>query len=174
MELLVVSGILVLITSILLFNNARFGGVVLLENLAYDVALSIRQAQVYGISVSRFGTKAFDVGYGIHFETGGQPSVYVLFADTTVNGLYDVGETVLSTTVEKGFFVSDLCTSIGLVNEVCGRISLDVLFKRPEPAAYIRANRETTLYERGRIQLSSPRGDIKNVIVEVSGQISVQ
>lgn len=170
------SGILVLITSILLFNNARFGGVVILENLAYDVALSIRQAQVYGISVYRFGTGAnpFDIGYGVHFETGGTPSVYVLFADASGNGIYDAGETVLSTTIENGFIVSGLCTTSEGGSETCGRTKLDILYKRPEPAAYVRANGETTLYSRARIILASPRGDEKSIAVEVSGQISVQ
>lgn len=174
-ELIVVSGILVVITSILLFNQGRFGGVVLLENLAYDIALSVRQAQVYGISVYRFSTQTFNVGYGIHFEQASPPSVYVLFADasTPANGLYDTGETVLSTTIERSYFVSDLCTTNG-GTETCGRTKLDIIFKRPEPAAYIRANGETTLYERGRVVLSSPRGDLKSVVIEASGQIAVQ
>src|SRR3989344_4615422 len=44
-ELMVVTGILVVITSLILANNTRFGGAVLLENLAYDIALSMRKAQ---------------------------------------------------------------------------------------------------------------------------------
>jgi len=175
-ELVVVTGILVIITSILLFNNARFGGVMLLENLAYDIGLSVRQAQVYGISVFRYGAGTFSVGYGMHFTKAPAPSVYVLFADTSApaNGLYDSGETVLSTTIERGFFVSDLCTTSGGGGEVCGRTELDVVFKRPEPAAYIRANGAATLYDRARIVLASPRGDLRSVIVEASGQIAVQ
>ena len=70
--------------------------------------------------------------------------------------------------------MSDLCTTSGSGSEVCGRSKLDVVFKRPEPAAYVRANGETTLYNRGRVVLSSPRGDLRSIVVEVSGQISVQ
>src|SRR3989344_5480115 len=91
-ELMVVTGIFVVITSLILANNTRFGGAVLLENLAYDIALSVRRAQVYGIAVRRFGEDDFSAGYGVNF-TIGTPAVYILFADiypkSTGNGIYE-------------------------------------------------------------------------------------
>src|SRR3989338_10641247 len=108
MELLVVMGIIVIISSLILASNTRFGGRVILQNLAYDIALSIRQAQVYGISVRQFGG-TFS-GYGMHFVLSGpgvNTTTYVLFADiypSVPNGLYDAdqGEQVESNTIAGG------------------------------------------------------------------------
>ncbi len=186
-ELLVVTGVLTVISAIILVNNNRFGGAILLENLAYDVALSIREAQVYGIAVRRYGESGFNVGYGMHFSKS-SPTTYVLFADAvSVNGLYDgcpdtsSCELVESTDIHRGFRIVDLCSiASGGGGEVCGLERLDILFKRPEPDAFISANgvsgvaNPAVLQERGRIVLESPRGDRLSVLIEVAGQIATQ
>ena len=182
-ELIVVTGILVLITGVMLANNARFGGAILLENLAYDVALSVRKAQVYGIAVRRFGQTNFSAGYGMHFSID-TPAVYVLFADTsppgTGDGIYQSsqGELVEEVTMQRGFYVSGLF--VGPESSEVSIDSLDILFRRPEPDAFISANgisgvaNPASLYERGRLLLESPRGDRASVVVESTGQIAVQ
>src|SRR3989344_3825107 len=75
-ELLVVTAILGIVSTLVLANNTRFGGAVLLENLAYEIGLSVRKAQVYGIAVRRFGETDFSAGYGIHFNSA-MPTTYV-------------------------------------------------------------------------------------------------
>ena len=182
-ELIVVTGILVLITGVMLANNARFGGAILLENLAYDVALSVRKAQVYGIAVRRFGQTNFSAGYGMHFSID-TPAVYVLFADTsppgTGDGIYQSsqGELVEEVTMQRGFYVSGLF--VGPESSEVSIDSLDILFRRPEPDAFISANgisgvaNHASLYERGRVILESPRGDRASVVIESTGQIAVQ
>ena len=185
-ELLVVTAILIVISSLILVNNGRFGGVILLENLAYDLALSVRQAQVYGISVRQFGSGNFSVGYGMHFAIS-SPTTYVLFADAiSQNGLYDgcpsqaSCELVESKNIERGYYISDLCVATGGGSETCGISSLDIFFRRPEPDAHISANgisgigNPAALQARGRVILSSPRGDSRSVVVEATGQISTQ
>ena len=180
-ELLVVTAILVVISSLVLVNNNRFSGQILLENLGYDIALSIRQAQVYGITVHSFGG-TFTAGYGMHFERN-SPTTYLLFADAvSANGLYDgAPELVTSTTIQGGYTIADLCsTPSGSSVETCGLSSLDMLFKRPEPDAYISANgtsgvlNPAALYESGRIILASPQNARMSVVIEATGQISVQ
>lgn len=191
-ELLVVSGIIAVVSGLMLVNNARFGGAITLRNLTYDVALSIRQAQVYGISVARFGpgVGTFEAGYGMHF-TLDDDRHYVLFADAGVqNGLYDSGELVgnelvAETTIERGYKIADICVKPPGGVETCSIGQLDILFKRPEPDAYIsvegsplsfNANgnvTSTNLNERARIIIASPRGDCMSVSVEATGQISV-
>jgi len=181
MELLVVTGIMVIISSVMLSSNARFGGAITLRNLAYDVALSVREAQIYGISVRRFGTDDFSSGYGMHFSQS-SPSQYVLFADAvTPDGRYDGGleggsaELVEAISIGRGFGVSDLCVVVGAGStETCGIQQIDILFKRPEPDAQIRYNGGSSLNQRARIELESPRGDIASVLVEATGQISVK
>ena len=63
-ELLVVTGVIAVISGLMLVSNSTFGGQILLQNLAYDIALTLRQAQVYGISVQRFGT-SYGSSYGM-------------------------------------------------------------------------------------------------------------
>lgn len=206
-ELLAVTAIITLISAVILVDNNRFGGTVLLENLAYQVGLSIRQAQVYGIAVARFGTgeNAFSNGYGMHFDLS-NPNTYVLFADAvTENGIWDCPtpgspltcETVpaQTITIQRGYSIYDLCITPGAgQSEICNRASdsesvgsitrIDILFKRPEPDAYISYNGTATftgndvipnaLNESARIVLASPRGDIKSVVVDNTGQIYIK
>src|SRR3989344_4732921 len=79
-ELIVVVAITTLISSIVVVGSSKFDGTILLTNLAYDVALSVREAQFAGLNVKVFqsgGTSTFNAGYGITF--------YKLNADTSVN-----------------------------------------------------------------------------------------
>ena len=175
-EMLVVMAIFAILTSVTLASNSNFGTRITLETLAYDIALTIRQAQVYGIAVQRFGGDPnFDRGYGIHFDTS-TPSSYQMFADIlSGNGLYDEGELVSANTIKGGYGISDICVRPqGQTSETCGLDELDILFKRPEPDAYIRSNANSTLHELGRVVLLSPQGVSKTILVESSGQISVQ
>ena len=175
-ELLVVTGIIAMISGLVLVNNNKFGGAVLLENLAYDMALSLRQAQVYGISVQRFNNE-FGAAYGVHFtrSAGGAQSIYVLFADAVnKNGLYDSGELVQSTIVAQGYTISNLCAN-ATGSETCTEASsLDITFQRPEPDAFIRISGAGSLYESATITVKSPRDDVRRIIVYANGQISVQ
>ncbi len=185
-ELLVVTGILVLISGLVLANNTRFGGAILLKNMAYDVGLSIREAQVYGTAVRRFGAGDYDTGYGVYFNRS-SPTSYVMFADIypagSENGLYEAahGELLQSTTMQRGFHIQDICgTPSGGGAEVCGLNTVSILFQRPEPDAYISVNGNSgiispgSLYERARIVLESPRDDQVSVIIEATGQIAVE
>lgn len=183
-EMLVVIGIMALISGLVLLNNNRFGGVVLLQNLAYDIALSIRQAQVYGIAVQRFNT-SFEAGYGVHFQvdSGSGQAAYVLFADALepANGYYDCPqpgttncELVQSTTVASGYRISQLCVTPPGGSERCDITSLDITFLRPEPDAYIRSQQTSGLNESGEIHVVSQRGDEQVISIQANGQISVQ
>lgn len=193
-ELIVVVAIIVVITAIVLADNNRFGGRVLLQNFAYDVALSVRQAQVYGISVQRFGTETFSAGFGVHFSTESESNrrSFVLFADGLIPpngtyGLYDCPnpstsncEYISASTMSNGYRILDLCGTSLLGVETCGLEQLDVLFKRPEPDAWISTEgtscivQHSSCQQSARIVLESPRGDTANVILEANGQISVQ
>lgn len=177
-----------MVTSVVLANNSRFGGVVTLENLAYDVALSIRQAQVYGISVARFGTDTFSAGYGVGFNLA-SPTSYVLFADAvSENGMYDCSspgsatcELVQAATLSQGYRISELCYTPSVGAEQCGTATrIDVLFQRPEPDAWISVEgvsctqSPASCASGARVVLASPRGDTVSVVIDVNGQISVR
>lgn len=182
-ELLVVTAIIILISTVVLANNNRFGGRVLLQNFTYDVALSIRQAQVYGISVQRFGDSTFSAGFGVHFDTSNTQN-YELFADSSGKGTFDPAtdaeELVQTTTLQNGYRIADLCATPIAGAESCGITHIDILFKRPEPDAWISASEfsctqsNAACQQGARIVLSSPRGDTMSVLIEANGQISVR
>src|SRR5690349_3018843 len=94
-ELLVVSAIIILITGTILFRQQGFSSATLLRSLSYSIALSVRQAQTYGISVreSATGSGTFAAGYGAYFSNNGcglgTANRYSLFSDNNANGVYD-------------------------------------------------------------------------------------
>lgn len=85
-ELLVTIVIFVVITGVVLLNSNRFDSSVLLNNFAYDVALTIKQAQSYGVNVRENINTGFNTSvsgaYGIHFNRLVDSTKFVLFNDT--------------------------------------------------------------------------------------------
>lgn len=176
-ELLVVSAIFMVLSSVVLSANTQFGNRVILQNLAHEMALTVREAQVYGIAVRRFSGSNFDVGYGMYFvpSVDENQTVYQLFGDVVANGVYDAGETVRTMTLASGYRIVDLCARDASSSiETCGLSEIHVLFYRPEPDAIIRRVSGTPTDDRVRIIIESPRGTRAEVIIEASGQIAVQ
>ncbi|MAZ67606.1 hypothetical protein CL652_02450 [bacterium] len=179
-ELLVVIGILVVISGVVLASYSKFGGQLLLRNLAYDVALSIRQAQVYGISARSFLGAEFASGHGAYFNLA-DPAVsdtaFFLYTDVDTNGFFTSASTewVETFSIGRGYTIDRICVPSG-ASESCGITQLDVLFRRPEPDAIIRASTggAFTTYDRVRIVLESPQEKKLSVLIETTGQISVQ
>ena len=97
-ELLVVFAIISVIMMITLFQYATFSSSTVLTNLTYEVALSIRQAQVYGLSVkgttggaaAPLSSATYNAGYGIHLDavhpSGNLITSMVLFTDLPLPG----------------------------------------------------------------------------------------
>jgi len=197
-ELLVVCAIIIVISAVVLIDNNKFGGQVILENLAYDVALSVRQTQVYGIAVERFGQSTFTAGYGMHFSLS-DPTHYILFADLEGTGVFDSGFPISQTyptgevvspspyTLTQGYSIQSLCTvpQVGGSSTCTPVTTIDIMFQRPEPNAYISAAVTgapvSCIQDLGfacnyeaQITLLSPRGATSTVVVDETGQISVQ
>lgn len=97
-ELMVVIALFTIITAAALMNHARFGESILATNFAYDVALSLREAQSYGLSVREElpGAGIFTLAYGLHFglwsgdqrNESDRETSFVFFADKNGNGQY--------------------------------------------------------------------------------------
>jgi prepilin-type N-terminal cleavage/methylation domain-containing protein len=172
-ELLVVTAVIVVVTSTVLSNHAKFGTTVVLERLSYDVALSLRKAQTYGVSVYR-SVGVFAPSYGIH--VGSVPATsFILFGDTVaVNNVYDTNESLELQSLLSGYSISQLCATPAVGAESCAFTRIDISFSRPDPDALIRTNGLPALYSRARIVLRSPQADTRSVVVEASGQIMVK
>src|ERR1043166_8621201 len=78
-EMLMVLAIIVIITTIALSGQTLFNSSVVLTNTAYDVALSLRQTETFGIA-SRVFNGVANAGYGIEFSKA-TPASYVSYAD---------------------------------------------------------------------------------------------
>jgi prepilin-type N-terminal cleavage/methylation domain-containing protein len=195
LELVVVLAIITVVTGVVITSQSAFNKTLILANTAYDVALSIRSAQTYGLG-SRAAGITTNSGYGIHFAIG-TPSNFTLFADTypapsetsvchptddasspsaqTGNCAYDSnqGEQVITYTMGNRISMSDLCAYAG--GWSCGLTSLDIVFTRPNPDPFISEN---GVYDAGSpvtracITLTSPQGGAEYVMVEASGAIS--
>lgn len=177
-ELLVSVSIFALITTAVIVSQNAFGEKMQLNNLAYEVALSIRQAQVYGTSVRSIGGTS-DVAYGVHFSDA-TPRSYILFADTNRNGVYESGTDtdVESYTLQKGNHIAEFCVWDGGTPNCSGSGGdhVDISFERPNPAAIITSSlfAGNDAYARARITVRSPKGYTRIVEVYQSGQITVR
>lgn len=170
MELMVVLAIIVIITSVVLTSQNSFNKTLILANTAYDIALTLRSAQTYGLS-SRAAGAAASAGYGLHFQTS-PAGLFTLFADTYPgasvssvchptsdasapdakpgNCSYESaqGEKVVDYKLGNGITVSDFC-AYSLGSWSCtyahsgaggGLSSLDIVFARPNPDPFMSVN----------------------------------
>ena len=190
-EMLTVVAVFVILTSVVLFNSRQFGEVILLENLAYDVAISVRQAQTYGLAVREApgAGNSFDVAYGVHFSAT-DTTHFKLFADLDRDGVFDdpsggscigVCDSVVEEyTVRRGNTISLVCASQSPSTQHCTTSpspnnisSVDVTFNRPNPDALIASERLNT-YDSAVIYVRSPSALIRLVKIQSTGQISVE
>ena len=186
-ELIVVSAIILIITAFIMFQQAKFNSATLMRSLTYSVALSIRQAQVYGTSVKEF-SGAFAPGYGVQFPaSGASADTYYLFADivpaTVGNGAYDnTTEALPSFTLGKGYVIGSLCAVVSGAGTCTPVNYLTVFFRRPNPDACISTNLApgacapgaAVAYSSAYITLKSTgNNDTRRVKVSNTGQIAV-
>ncbi len=176
-ELIVVISIMLVITSVFLFRQQQFNSSTLLRSLGYSVALSIRQAQVYGTSLLEFGGTFDAKSYGVNFNRN-TPTTYVLFADTgsIPNGTYDgAAELVDTFNLGQGFTISKFCGILAVGGEVCSPSIdyLNIYFIRPDLDANFRSSNLAHTYTSAYIQVTAPGGATRNVTVSNTGRIAV-
>ncbi len=180
-ELLIVMVIIGIITGLILFRQSKFNSSTILRSLSYSVALSVRQAQVYGTSV--FGTSTasgiqYAAGYGVSFSSG-DPVHYVLFADLT--GVYDyttaLNNKVKLFAVNQGYTIKSFCGTVAVGTPHCSTDGtpitwVTVVFKRPNPDAFIFAS-DGAAYTGAYIQVQSGDGTTRSITISSTGQIAV-
>ena len=173
MEMLVTVGIFAIISTVVIVRNAQFDNETLLQTLAYDVALSVRQAQQFGVNVrssgeGESGEDVFDGAYGVHFET--DSATYFAFIDADEDGTYDEPEELIETyTLGRGATVGSICEVQTKEND-CSHKQLDIVFRRPDPDAVI----NNGSISQATVELISGRKDGSRVInIESTGSISI-
>ena len=194
-ELLVSIAIFTLMTALVVAKYGAFNQSVLLTNLAYEVALTLRTAQTYGSSVKNSDpnapTPAFNHAYGVHFDTDtGADAVLsngnnnnneiVFFADINGNddGVYsNDSEAISAYAIKRGAVISGVCVGVGCT-PVTGSHHLDVTFKRPDPRANIcydaLAGSPCATSPYAEITIKGTDGSLRVVSVRENGQISVK
>lgn len=181
---------MVVITSAILFRQARFDSSTLLRNLSYAVAITIRSAQVYGISVRGVSTaqsnctgnftsgNCYAPAFGVYFDNS---TSYLLFADNNGNGIYDSSfDSVVSTyQVGAGFKINKFCGILTGGSKHCSSDAspitwLVVYFKRPQPDALFSSS-ASEQYSGAYIQVSAINDptNTHSITVSSTGQIAV-
>ncbi len=189
-ELLICIAIIGIVTSMTLVKYSAFDSTVLAKSAAYEIALTLREAQINSVSVRRGdddGTAVFSYPYGVHFVKGesGYTAYVYEDSDKDANPMYDVGiadpgdeiaREIGTFTLDRGMAIEEICINGG----TCNIETLDISFKRPEFNALFRAiNDGGTILGNDNIQsatieVKSPAG-VLSFIVRVStlGQIEV-
>lgn len=90
-ELLVVMSIFILITTIAIFNYGKFDSSLSTQNLADDIALTIRKAQSYAIGVRGLGNE-FNYKYGVHFTANPTPGSVFAGSNTSFVFFIDMND----------------------------------------------------------------------------------
>lgn len=185
-ELLVCIGIFVLMTGLLIAKYGTFNQSVLLTDIAYDVALTIRSAQTYGLSVkgntnpAGYCSQSFQCSYGMHFtkDTSGDANTRLTLYAVQPNPNYYYNPAVNSTdvssyTIRRGGTISDLCVGQGTTCSTSAT-TLDVVFKRPDPTAIICGDTLcSSTYNYAKITIKGTDASTRTVEVRNNGQISV-
>jgi prepilin-type N-terminal cleavage/methylation domain-containing protein len=168
-ELLVVLAIIGVVSAVVVTSQGTFNNTLVLSNTAYDIALTLRDAETYGLGSRVQGGSLYNAGYGIHFDVK-TPTVFTLFKDvnpgpstsgchakadpTTPDALpgdctyqasYGGGssEKVLDYTLGNGITLTKFCNLNGpgwsCADGTVGVGLLDITFSRPNPSPYVMA-----------------------------------
>lgn len=194
-ELVVVVGIMIVITAITITGQGAYNRSLLLTDTAYTIAMSLREAQSYGLSTRKFSTTQ-NAGYGLQISGTTDITTYRLYADAypTVasgatpdakpgNNRYDAaqaGSELLRTyTLNRGFTIREYCGTTSADVKLCSNVlsSIDIVFRRPNIETTITATRTTGAtvpLKCATIKVTSPDKQTDRCIaVSSMGQISV-
>ncbi len=188
-ELIVVIGIFTVIMSVALWNQKELSNNILITNLAYEIALAIREAQAYGIGVrAEIGAgnpNDFKGGFGIYVNMN-NPEQLVLFNDKDDDKTYDLGAETFATydfQKQNGSKIVAICAAHAPgAGHPCtstadtAKTELSILFKRPNPEASFVVNTNPPIVKGpAYIVVNTLAGNnCRAIVVESTGQIHVE
>lgn len=200
-EMVIVAGIFSVLTVIVVLKYGDFTSNLLVTNMAYEIALTTRQAQAFGVGVRGFeldGDRDFGYPYGVFFnlndgtsETGTLARSFIFFVDRDENLLCDDGidgpgvsncicaegdECINQFTLQRNIRI----TSIDIGNEsynCTSTTATSVTFKRPSPEA--RIIKQEGDFDEGlgfvqlKVEAPATETNPSYVLIRKNGQISV-
>lgn len=174
LEVLITAAIIGVVTALVVVRYGAFNNSVLLKSQAFEMALDLRESQVFAVSVRGEGA-TFREAYGMYFDiraSGGNPNQYVLFLDSDDDGEYDTGEEIGNPyTIDSRFEIETLCVNSCAANTE----RLSVVFKRPDFDAQFDAAGVSGALTDGSIVIRSLTGtETRTVHLSAAGQITVE
>lgn len=189
-ELIVSISIFAIMTALVVVKYGSFNNSVLLTNAAYDVALAIRTAQTYGLSVRSTDGGILPTAYGIHFNRKTDSGIsdcieestsrFVMFADIgTTPGTCDSADSIISVFNLKNGIIYKIVIGGSEQSTLNG---FTVSYMRPSPEAIFNirctvnfqcVSGEYIAQNNYKIVLTSSDGDTRGVTIYPNGQISV-
>lgn len=174
LELLVVIALMGIIYSVTLSNYNGMNKSIELQNTAYNVALSIRETQVYGIN-KKLDSGSFSDGdsypFGLQIDTENDTEIIIFKDRNPTDNNFDGGchsdirECERLIRFNGGNHISGLRVKSAGGGWVDFSGKLNILFKRPNPDAKIVDDSDSTsIYSRVGIKLSSQSGIYKSCV----------
>lgn len=137
-ELLISLAIIGILSTVVILRFSSFDSATLLKSLAYEIATSVREAQVYSVSVVG-GSSSFRTPYGMSFTPDTKEYVFFRFTDPNENEYptYTSGGAsspdINRFAIGRSMYVSDVCIRpAGSGTDNCSITRLDISFRRPE------------------------------------------
>lgn len=183
LELIAVMVISTIIMTAFIVVQGRWNDQIAVSAQGYEMALYMRQAQVYSLGVREYsdgvGDK-FSIGYGVYFNIA-EPDRYYFFVDKNRDLEMNAGETLETIVFNRGVSVKSLCGENNSGAQRCypqnGINQIAVTFYRPNPNAVVKffnsaGSVNTSVGSPATIYLESLGGQQATLVVDSNGQIS--
>ncbi len=174
-EAVVVVSVITVISLVVLasFPGLKESGA--LNRAARGLALGIRQAQNMSLAVTQIGSASGPVippAVGTNLSLN-QPQAFSIFADLVFNRKYVASEDALIKTenFERGVKIQNL---LGYNPDPASHTAVHILFAAPEATIFLTDGNGIDIGNRVDIELVSPSGEKRTIVVRTSGQVSIK
>jgi type II secretory pathway pseudopilin PulG len=187
-ELMVSISIMMILTTIIIVRQSSFNGAVLLRSQAYEIAFTLRRAQLLAVSGNNRGVADVTTSiqqYGVYFDTDA-PNTYILFHDLNANGQWDGApidaQVGAPGTIDKRFEIRAISDGNGV--DIAGggvhtgysvtfiRPNFDAKFQNTIGSSYDSFN-AVYIYLAQVNKVGDEPGTVRRVEISKTGQISV-
>ncbi len=192
--------IITIISGVMLTSQTSFNRTLILANTAYDIALTLRYAETFGVSSRALGGSSTNVGYGLYFSHA-SPDSFIFFKDSSNNPgtcypappsgdlnapdakrgncVYDNNDVLVNNyKLGNSITVTDFCIYVPTTSSwsctADGLTALNIIFIRPDPNPWITAvdSGGTKSGTKACLKVEAPGGTARYVSVVKSGAIS--